>query len=111
MPGCCRRRWGWTMTKGPARRRALARLVNLGLLEEEASGSLRLHRLLQRFVVDGLGELVSEMREAVEEIVLAAARRLNQAGDPRPLLSWQNHLRHVTDNLLTNGRTRRQPVQ
>ncbi|MEZ4707298.1 MAG: tetratricopeptide repeat-containing protein [Caldilineaceae bacterium] len=83
---------------GPAVR-ALDRLVNLGLLEEEAGGSLRLHRLLQRFVVDGLGELVDEMRAALEESVLDAARRVNETGDPRPLLSWQAHLRHITNNV------------
>jgi tetratricopeptide (TPR) repeat protein len=75
--------------------RALTRLVELGLLEEEAEGALRLHRLLAAFV-QGVGA-GDKAQAAVEEALLAEASRLNKAGYPAPLLDWQSHLRTVTD--------------
>jgi hypothetical protein len=35
-------------------------------------------------------------RPAVETVLLAEGRRLNEAGYPAPLLAWQPHLRAVT---------------
>jgi len=75
--------------------KALRRLVELGLLEEEATGALVLHRLLAAFVQQLLP--LAEAQATVEETLLAEARRLNQAGYPAPLLAWQPHLRAVTE--------------
>jgi len=85
-----------------AQRRAedsIARLTALGLLDEEAAGDLRLHRLLVTFVRGTLHDDAAQA--AVEETVLDEARRLNQAGYPAPLLAWQPHLRHITDTTFT----------
>ena len=41
--------------------------------------------------------LAQRAQAAVEETLLAKARRLNNAGYPAPLLAWQPHLRAVTD--------------
>jgi tetratricopeptide (TPR) repeat protein len=73
----------------------LARLVELGLLETEAEGALRLHRLVGAFVRKVAAD--AEAQGAVEEALLAEANRLNEAGYPAPLLAWQVHLRAVTD--------------
>jgi len=74
---------------------ALHRLVELGLLESETDGALRLHRLLARFVqvasVDG------EAQGDVERTAYSEAYKLNQVGYPLVLLAWQPHLRHITD--------------
>jgi tetratricopeptide (TPR) repeat protein len=80
---------------------ALARLVALGLLESEADGALRLHRLLVAFVRQAAPEAGAQ--EAVEAALLAQADRLNQAGYPAPLLAWQAHLRAVTDRAAGRG--------
>jgi tetratricopeptide (TPR) repeat protein len=73
----------------------LARLVELGLLTEEATGTLVLHRLVGAFVRGVAADF--EAQEAVEETLFAEAARLNHAGYPAPLLAWQVHLRAVTD--------------
>jgi tetratricopeptide (TPR) repeat protein len=73
----------------------LARLVELGLLEAEAEGALRLHRLVTAFVRGVAAD--AEAQEVVEETLFAEAARLNEAGYPAPLLAWQSHLRAVTD--------------
>jgi tetratricopeptide (TPR) repeat protein len=75
--------------------RALTRLVELGLLEEEAEGALRLHRLLAAFVRGTTAD--AKAQGAVEDTVYTEANRLNEAGYPAPLLAWQAHLRSVTD--------------
>ena len=81
---------------------ALARLTELGLLETEAEGALKLHRLLAAFIrnLSGLEDLTGlrEAQQAVEQAVLEEANRLNNAGYPAPLLAWQTHLRYVTDS-------------
>ena len=71
---------------------ALLRILDLGLLDEADDGSVQMHRLLAAFV--GQGE---EAVDAVEQSLLSEARRLNRAGDPRPLVAWQVHLRHLTE--------------
>ncbi|NIO76338.1 MAG: tetratricopeptide repeat protein, partial [Armatimonadetes bacterium] len=73
----------------------LIRLVELGLLEEEADGALRLHRLLAAFVRGVAAD--DEAQAAVEEALFDEAAQLNRAGYPAPLLAWQSHLRAVTD--------------
>ncbi len=78
---------------------AVQRLTNLGLLEEEADGALRLHRLLARFVLDGDDEFGATTRQAVRQILANEAGKINDSGDPRPLLPWQVHLRHVVDEV------------
>jgi tetratricopeptide (TPR) repeat protein len=75
--------------------RALARLVELGLLEAEAEGALRLHRLLAAFVQGVTAD--DGAQAAVEDTVYAEANHLNKAGYPASLLAWQSHLRAVTD--------------
>ena len=74
---------------------ALRRLVELGLLEEEAAGALRLHRLLAAFVRARGDD--AEAQGAVEAALLQEAHRLNAAGYAAPLLPLQRHLRAVTD--------------
>jgi Tfp pilus assembly protein PilF len=74
---------------------ALTRLIDLGLLETEAEDWLRLHRLLAAFVRALAAD--DEAQASVEETVLGIARRSNSAGDPRPLLVVQPHLRAITN--------------
>ncbi len=78
--------------------KALIRLKGLGLLDEEAEGAPRLHRLLAAFVRGVSAD--TQAQEAVEEALFAEASRLNQAGYPALLLAWQPHLRAVTDAAL-----------
>ena len=73
----------------------LKRLTELGLLEEEADGAVKVHRLVASFA-RWTGE-EQATRAAVEEVVYEEADRLNAAGFPAPLLAWQVHLRAVTD--------------
>ncbi len=72
----------------------LARLVELGLLEAEAEGALRLHHLVAAFARGVAADTAAQA--AVEEALQTEASRLNQAGYPAPL-AWQSHLRAVTD--------------
>jgi tetratricopeptide (TPR) repeat protein len=74
---------------------ALQRLGELGLLETEETGALRLHRLLATFVRDTTGD--TEAQEAVEEALLEIVGSLLAEGYPTPLLVLQPHLRAVTD--------------
>jgi tetratricopeptide (TPR) repeat protein len=80
---------------------ALARLSDLGLLETEAGGALRLHRLLARFVA-ALGA-DPEAADAVEVALFEEADRINLAGFPAPLRAWQVHLRHVANEARARG--------
>ncbi|MCI0396872.1 MAG: FxSxx-COOH system tetratricopeptide repeat protein [Chloroflexi bacterium] len=72
----------------------LARLAELGLLEE-AAGAVQLHRLLAFYVQDRLAGDLDEAVTAVASAVSQAASAVNEAGYPKPLLAWQEHLRHV----------------
>jgi tetratricopeptide (TPR) repeat protein len=74
---------------------ALVRLADLGLLEREADGSARIHQLVAAFVRSR--GVKPGAQSAVEDAVLAKAASANVLGDPRPLLTWQVHLRHVTE--------------
>jgi tetratricopeptide (TPR) repeat protein len=74
---------------------ALARLIDLGLVEVSEEGAVVVHRLVASFARNaGSGE---EDRRAVEETLLREAIRLNNVGFPRLLLVWQVHLRSVTE--------------
>jgi len=74
---------------------ALLRLTNVGLLEVEDDGALRLHRLLARFA-QVMGVEASDL-DAVEQVTVSEASRINEAGYPAPLLTWQPHLRYVAE--------------
>ncbi|HSG40530.1 MAG TPA: tetratricopeptide repeat protein [Thermoanaerobaculia bacterium] len=75
---------------------ALARLVALGLMEAGEEGSLRMHRLITFFYQSSSRD-GDDARAAVEDAVSEEANRLNKEGYPAALLSWQAHLRSVTD--------------
>jgi tetratricopeptide (TPR) repeat protein len=83
--------------KAAARRatRALKRLVNLGMLENEDAGTFRLHRLLAAFVLEIAADDAAQA--AVEQTMISVASDLNTKGIPAPLLALQPHLRHITD--------------
>ncbi|HEX5760891.1 MAG TPA: tetratricopeptide repeat protein [Thermoanaerobaculia bacterium] len=84
-----------------AAERALQRLNDLGLLETDAAGALRLHRLLACFV-DTLGA-DPDAADAVEEALFAEAARINREGFPAPLRPWFGHLRHVAAGAESRG--------
>ncbi len=65
-------------------------LSNASLLETDAQGDVRLHRLLAAFVTS-LG-LADDVLVAVEQAVGNEASRINASGLPRPLLAWRAHL-------------------
>jgi tetratricopeptide (TPR) repeat protein len=75
---------------------ALRRLLDLGLLDALEPGTYMLHRLVRAFVqqTDG-GE--DTVRTDVEQGLLREIKRVNSSGSPTQLLSWQPHLRAVTD--------------
>jgi tetratricopeptide (TPR) repeat protein/transcriptional regulator with XRE-family HTH domain len=74
---------------------ALMRLIDLGLLETDVSGTLRLHRLLVAFVQ---AVVVDEAAQAtVETTILRVVTDLNERRNPRPVLAVQPHLRHITE--------------
>jgi tetratricopeptide (TPR) repeat protein len=74
---------------------ALVRLMDLRLLEREADGLTRMHRLVAAFVRSRSMDPAAQ--SAVEDIVMAEVESANASGNPRPLLAWQAHLRYVTD--------------
>lgn len=74
---------------------ALARLIELGLIEVIAEKTIRMHRLVAAFVSDAASKEVRDIQGIVEQFVHQALEEANQAGTPRVLLHWQIHLRHV----------------
>jgi tetratricopeptide (TPR) repeat protein/transcriptional regulator with XRE-family HTH domain len=74
---------------------ALTRLIDLGLLETDAAGNLRLHRLVVAFVRVVLGDATAQA--VVEATVLRVVDDLNAHRNPRPLLALQPHLRCITE--------------
>src|SRR5262249_28987839 len=81
---------------------AIARLADLGLIEQQQNGTLVLHRLLAAFVVHGSPESdLGEALTAVESTLAAEAQRLHDAGLLSSLLEWQPHLRHVAARAAT----------
>lgn len=82
---------------------AMARLVELGLLQVKTDDRLRLHRLLVAFVQEVAGDKLVAAREAVEVAVSHEAERLKMTGYPALLLIWQPHLRAVTEVAQARG--------
>jgi tetratricopeptide (TPR) repeat protein len=76
---------------------ALARLIELGLIEAEQHRIPHMHRLVAAFVRDVAVDEVAVAQETVEEVVLAETAQVNRVGFPLPLLAWQLHLRSVVD--------------
>jgi len=89
---------------------ALHRLLELGLLEQEAPTApvaapqsplpnrqppVRLHRLLAAFVLESAQDAAAQA--AVEQTMRSIAAEMNDKGIPAPLLALQPHLRHITD--------------
>jgi hypothetical protein len=74
---------------------ALRRLLDLGLLEPEGAGAVRLHRLLAAFVRAITHDPAAQT--AVEDVLLAAAELLISAGYLGPVLALYPHLRAVTE--------------
>jgi tetratricopeptide (TPR) repeat protein len=74
---------------------ALRRLLNLGLLESDVTGAVRLHRLLAVFVRGASQDIKAPT--AVEDALLATAERIHNTGYPGPLLALHPHLRAVTE--------------
>jgi tetratricopeptide (TPR) repeat protein len=83
---------------------ALGRLLDLGLLEPDAAGTIRLHRLLTMFIRAVAQDATAQT--AVEDVLLAAAARLVSAGYPGPLLPLHPHLRAVTEAVQSRGDVR-----
>lgn len=76
-------------------RRALRRLINLGLLEREGMAALRLHRLVAAFVRRVADDGTAQA--AAEQALLDMAESLYQDGLRMQLLELQPHLRTMTD--------------
>jgi tetratricopeptide (TPR) repeat protein len=77
---------------------ALARLIDLGLLEAVARDALRMHRLLRLFIRQQPADPQAEA--AVEEALLAFAAPVNARSELAPLVAIQSHLRSVVDAAL-----------
>jgi tetratricopeptide (TPR) repeat protein len=84
--------------------RALTRLANLGLLDVETSGALRLHRLLAAFSRTTSADATAQ--PAVEQAIIDIAYDLNMKGYPEPLLAIQSHVRVVTEAALPRNDAR-----
>ncbi|MCG8423638.1 MAG: tetratricopeptide repeat protein [Proteobacteria bacterium] len=76
---------------------ALARMVDLGLLDMPEDNAYVLHRLLAVFASQALRDAMATARGAVECTVADEAKRINLIGYPALLLEWQPHLRYITD--------------
>jgi hypothetical protein len=83
---------------------ALWRLLELGLLEPEATGTVRLHRLLAVFVRTIAPDTMAET--VVEDTLLGAAEPLLAADYPGPLLALLPHLRAVTESMQPRAEAR-----
>ncbi|HEV2546015.1 MAG TPA: tetratricopeptide repeat protein [Stellaceae bacterium] len=99
---------GYDLNDGAAARLAedaLSRAVQLGLIDQQASGDLTLHRLLAAYLKRVAGDEQAIAQDAVEQAVGKAAQGLNAAGYPAPLTAWRPHLRAITD--AADGRSSR----
>jgi tetratricopeptide (TPR) repeat protein len=74
---------------------ALRRLQDFGLLESDAMGAIRLHRLLAVFVRAVIHDAAAQT--AVEDALLAEANHLLSAGYPGPLLVLYPHLQAMVE--------------
>ncbi len=82
---------------------ALNRLLALGLVEEVDLEAIRIHRLIALYVAHTAPEQMIDPQEAVEAALAEAAAQVNQSGLPGRLLSWQLHLRHITDKAIVRS--------
>lgn len=73
----------------------VARLGELGLVDEAPGDELRLHRLIAAFVQSVAAD--DGAQAAVEQVLIATTSRLNNEGYPAPLLALEAHVRHSTD--------------
>jgi tetratricopeptide (TPR) repeat protein len=80
---------------------SLERLLSLGLIEEEAEATVVLHRLLADYVKAISSD--NKARTDVETALLDQSRRIVDSGYSREFISWQPHLRAVTDVALNRG--------
>ncbi|HEX6289427.1 MAG TPA: helix-turn-helix transcriptional regulator [Herpetosiphonaceae bacterium] len=83
---------------------AVTRVLDLGLLDTDAAGSLRLHRLVAAFVRTVARSAAAQAD--VEATMLQVADALHQAGDPRRLLAVEAHLRFITEHALPRADAR-----
>jgi tetratricopeptide (TPR) repeat protein len=81
--------------------RAVNRLIALGLLEREAHGALRIHRLLAAFAQQTAPDAGAQA--AVEDALTNEANRLDDAGFPAQLLPVIAHLHHALTSALLRG--------
>ena len=77
---------------------AMLRLINLGLLQVDTDGKLRLHILLGSFVRAQSSH--ADARANVEIAMLLTTERYNALGDIAPMLALQSHLRHILEQAL-----------
>ncbi len=77
---------------------AIARLLELGLVEEAMDGAVRVHRLVASFITMQAG--ATEAQAAIEATMLRMALAANEQADPLPLLPLQVHVRWVTDRAI-----------
>lgn len=88
---------------------AFGRLIELGLIETEGDVSrpgtdtLRMHRLVAKFVRDVAHDQVVATQQTVEAVVFDETASVNESGYPLPLLAWQLHLRSVVDIAQARG--------
>ena len=75
---------------------ALTRLLDVGLLEQESDGNLKLHRLVAGFA--HAMNSATRPRRQVERTIYRAAQGLSQK--PALLSKWQSHLRYIADEAL-----------
>ena len=83
---------------------ALRRLLELGLLEPEAPGTVRLHRLLAVFVQEVTRDVAAQT--VVEDVLLTEANRLFHAGYPGALLALYPHLQAMVGAALSREEAR-----
>ncbi|HEY0737311.1 MAG TPA: tetratricopeptide repeat protein [Herpetosiphonaceae bacterium] len=76
---------------------ALARLIDLGLLETDEEDALRLHRLLVAFVRAVTADTTAHA--VVEATMLRITDGLNMIRNPYPLLGLQSHLRFIASSV------------
>jgi tetratricopeptide (TPR) repeat protein len=78
--------------------RAIARVIELGLLEVAGQPAFRMHRLLVMFVRHVVPDMTAQA--IVERVLLQTAKHLNARGKQEQLLRLQPHVRAVTDAAL-----------
>lgn len=74
---------------------AIRRILDLGLIEEEASGALRQHRLICAFAQERIVDVDAQLD--VEEGIAAQTSEINNTRNPLLFTALHTHLRAVTD--------------